>query len=26
VVGTKDLAGTPRVKGGKIDIGCYQSK
>jgi hypothetical protein len=26
VTGTEDLAGTPRVKNGKIDIGCYQSR
>jgi Right handed beta helix region len=25
-VGTLDLAGAPRVKSGKIDLGCYQSK
>jgi hypothetical protein len=26
VVGTKDLGGAPRVKGGKIDAGSYQAK
>lgn len=26
VTGTEDLAGAPRVKSGKIDAGCYQSK
>jgi hypothetical protein len=25
-VGELDLAGSPRVKAGKIDLGCYQSK
>jgi hypothetical protein len=26
VTGTEDLSGAPRVKGGRIDAGCYQSK
>ncbi len=26
VTGTEDLAGAPRVRGGRIDAGCYQSK
>jgi len=25
-VGEQDLEGTPRVKSGKIDIGCYQTR
>ena len=25
-VGELDLEGSPRVKSGKIDIGCYQNK
>jgi hypothetical protein len=25
-VGELDLEGSPRVKSGKIDIGCYQRK
>ncbi len=25
-VGELDLEGSPRVKSGKIDIGCYQTK
>jgi hypothetical protein len=25
-VGALDLDGSPRVRAGKIDLGCYQSK